>query len=164
MNDNVTSKYLAPTVLVVNNNQENLVSNSLILDSLNQVHISILEDSNILSWVQQYQPDLIILDIGWSQIINSQLIAALRLDWLTRNIPIMVIVGSTTQQIEASAHLDYDACLIKPYSAADLGKKICSLVSTPACKIYSKEESKKESKQKLINTNRELRYPRSSDY
>ncbi|MGB5631280.1 MAG: hypothetical protein WBM44_15305 [Waterburya sp.] len=139
MNHNVTTKYLAPTVLVVNNNQENLVSNSLILDSLNQVHISILEDSNILSWVQQYQPDLIILDIGWSQIINPQLIAALRLDWLTRNIPIMVIVGSTTQQIEALEHLDYDACLIKPYSAADLGKKICSLVSTSACKMYSKK-------------------------
>lgn len=137
MDHNAVGNYPSPTVLVVNNNQANLVSNSLILDSLNQVHISILEDSNILSWVQQSQPDLIILDIGWSQVINPQLIAALRLDWLTRNIPIMVIVASAAQQNETLAELDYDACLIKPYSAGELGEKICSLLSTPACEIYN---------------------------
>lgn len=139
MDHNAAGNYPSPTVLVVNNNQANLVSNSLILDSLNQVHISILEDSNILSWVQQSQPDLIILDIGWSQVINPQLIAALRLDWLTRNIPIMVIVASSAQQIETLAELDYDACLIKPYSAAELAKKICSLVSTLECEIYTEK-------------------------
>ena len=139
MDHNAAVNYPSPTVLIVNNNQANLVSNSLILDSLNQVHISILEDSNILSWVQQSQPDLIILDIGWSQVINPQLISALRLDWLTRNIPIMVIFASTAQKIETLAELDYDAYLIKPYSPAELGKKICSLVSTTGCEIYSQK-------------------------
>lgn len=100
--------------------------------------MSILEFAKILPWVQQYQPDLIVLDLASSQIINLQLIAALRLDWLTRNIPILILAGSTSKQIELLEQLDYNDFLIKPYSSVELGKKICSLVSTPACKIYAR--------------------------
>lgn len=138
MNHDETSKYVSPTVLVINNNQSKLPTNSLLLASLNQVCIPILESSKILDWIQQHQPDLIVLDIAWSQIINLQLIAALRLDWLTRNIPIMIITGSTHQQIETLGQLDYDAFLIKPYSTKELGQKICSLLRTPVCEAYSK--------------------------
>lgn len=138
MNHDETSKYVLPTVLVINNNQSKLPSDSLLLASLNQVCIPMMESSKILDWIQQHQPDLIVLDIAWSQIINLQLIAALRLDWLTRNIPIMIITGSTMPQIEMLGQLDYDAFLIKPYSVAELGEKICSLLTTPVCEVYSK--------------------------
>lgn len=142
MNHNETSKYVLPTVLVINNNQSKLPTDSLLLASLNQVCMPILEFSKILEWIQQHQPDLIVLDIEWSQIINLQLIAALRLDWLTRNIPIMIITGSTSQQIETLGQLDYDAFLIKPYSVAELREKISSLLPTlvlptPISKVYS---------------------------
>jgi|GEM_PF-1942717 len=133
MNHDANSKYALPTLLVINNNDTKLVFDSSVLASFNQVYISIREFSAILDWVQQYQPDLIIVDIAWSKITNLQLIAALRLDWLTRNIPIMIITGCNNQQIEGLGQLDYDAHLSKPYSAAELGKKICSLVSIPAC-------------------------------
>lgn len=135
MNQNTTSEYILPTLLVLNNNQTKLVFDSSIVTSLNQVHISILAASKIISWVQQYQPDLIVIDLEWLSTMNLQLIAALRLDWLTRNIPIMLIASSTKQQAQCLANLDYDACLTKPYSETDLGKAICSLISTPACKV-----------------------------
>ena len=136
MNHDASNKYVLPTVLIVTNHQTQLISDSSILPSFNQVYIPILESTKILPWVQQYQPDLIVLDIASSQIINLQLIAALRLDWLTRNIPIMIIAGSTPRQIELLEQLDYNAFLIKPYSSAELSRKICSLVSTPACEVY----------------------------
>ncbi|MGF1589479.1 MAG: two-component system response regulator [Pleurocapsa sp.] len=124
------------TVLIVNNNEVNLASNSAILTSLQQVFLSVSEAHKAISWVQQHQPDLIILDLEWSQIVQIQLITALRLDWLTRNIPIMLIVNSTVQELCTNAQLNYDACLVKPYSTQDLERKICSLVSIPACELY----------------------------
>ncbi len=138
MNHDASNKYILPTVLVVSNNQTELISDSSVLPSIKQVYMSLLESAKILPWVQQYQPDLIVLDLASPQIINLQLIAALRLDWLTRNIPIMILAGSTPKQIELLDQLDYNAFLIKPYSPSEFGKKICSLVSTPACEIFAR--------------------------
>ncbi|MEM8676193.1 MAG: response regulator [Cyanobacteria bacterium P01_G01_bin.67] len=137
MDNNATSKLCLPSVLVVSNSKTMLISNSSVIASLDQVCISILEATKILPWVQQHQPDLIILDISWSQIIKLQLIAALRVDWLTRNIPILVITSSRSQQLQSWETLDYDACLFKPYAMKELEQTICSLVSTPACETYS---------------------------
>ena len=138
MNKNAISKLRSPTILLVSNDRNLLSSDSLIISSLNQVCISILEATQIITWIQQHQPDLIILDLGWSEIINLQLITALRLDWLTRNIPIAIITNSGNQPFCSLATLDYDACLIKPFTTQELEQTICSLISTPACKYNSK--------------------------
>ncbi|MEM7592850.1 MAG: response regulator [Cyanobacteria bacterium P01_A01_bin.83] len=133
MNKNAASQLSSPTVLVVGKDRAIPISDSLVIASLNQVYISILEAAKILAWVQQHQPDLIVIDIGWSQIIKLQLITALRLDWLTRNIPIIVITSNQAKQIDEQTTLDCDAFLIKPYAIKDLEQTICSLISTPAC-------------------------------
>ncbi len=137
MNHSTTFNYRSKTVLIVNNNGVKLGSNSLILASFHQVFLSVSEVHPAISWVQQHQPDLIILDLEWSPIAQLQLITALRLDWLTRNIPIMLIVNSTVKGLGINEQLDYDACLVKPYSMTDLERTICSLVSTPACELYA---------------------------
>ncbi|MEL6495569.1 MAG: hypothetical protein AAFQ41_10675, partial [Cyanobacteria bacterium J06623_7] len=61
------------------------------------------------------------------------LISTLKLDWLTRNIPILTIGDSLRQKSLNS--LNYDAHLTKPYSLSELEQTICSLVCLPACKI-----------------------------
>ena len=138
MNKNAISKLRSPTILLVSNDRNLLSSDSLIISSLNQVCISILEATQIITWIQQHQPDLIILDLGWSEIINLQLITALRLDWLTRNIPIAIITNSGGQPFYSLATLDYDACLIKPFTTQELEQTICSLIPTSACPCNSK--------------------------
>lgn len=138
MNKNAISKLCSPTILLVSNDRNLLSSDSLIINSLNQVCISILEATQVITWIQQHQPDLIILDLGWLEIINLQLITALRLDWLTRNIPIAIITNSEKQPFCSLATLDYDACLIKPFSTQELEQTICSLISIPACECNSK--------------------------
>ena len=137
MNQKVTGNYYLPTLLLINDQPEKLEINSSILASLKQVSMSILEAREILSWIQQYQPDLIILNARLSQIINLQLITTLKLDWLTRNIPILLIT-TAAQKLQSEKTLDYDACLIAPYSPVELDKTICSLVSVPACNVYGK--------------------------
>ncbi|MEO1672163.1 MAG: hypothetical protein AAFR77_15510 [Cyanobacteria bacterium J06631_2] len=115
------------TLLVVSDNKMQFAPQSHISTAFNLVNISILEPAAILSWVQQYQPDLVILNLEWSQVIDLQLITALRLDWLTRSIPILMLGNSSISE-QTSAALDYDAFLSKPYSNSALERAICSLV------------------------------------
>ena len=116
------------TLLVVGSNQMQFAPKSFAIAGFNLVNISILEPATILSWVQQYQPDLVILNLEWSQVIELQLITALRLDWLTRNIPILMLGNSPTSE-ETTATLDYDAHLTQPYSNSALERAIYSLIS-----------------------------------
>ena len=135
MKYNVTFGYYAKTLLVVNHGRAKLKTNSSVLATFNR-HDLFAEEPDVLSWVQQHQPDLIILNLKWAQLVERQLIAALRLDWLTRNIPIMVILEPTASWLNSTEKLNYDACLVEPYSTAELDRNIGSLVPVSACELY----------------------------
>lgn len=126
--------HCSKTVLVVANSYRQFKDSS-VLACFNLVNISASVDT--VSWIQQHQPDLIILDLDWSQVAHLQLISGLRMDWLTRLIPIMAIVGSKAQLI-STVQLDYDVCLLEPYSQSELEKSICDLISLPACELQNK--------------------------
>lgn len=143
MKNNVFQEDYSPTILVVKNDQAELASDSPILASFNKFHIPLVPATEILSWVQQHQPDLIILDIEWSEIVKSELIAVLRLDWLTRNIPILVITNFSANQLKPRANVDCDACLMRPYSAIELEQAICSLLSgVNVCLPFKEEQTR----------------------
>ncbi len=133
MNQTTIDKPRLPVILVVRDNEAKLASDSSLVASFKQIYLSLSENSQILLWIQQYQPDLIILDLSWSVIIDRGLVTALRLDWLTRNIPILVISDNFSYQPQLAKNLDYDACLIKPYSTKKLERLICSLVYNHPC-------------------------------
>lgn len=137
MKYNITFGYYAKTLLVVNHDRAKLKTNSSVLATFNR-HDLVAEEADVLSWVQQHQPDLIILNLEWAQLVKRQLIAALRLDWLTRNIPIMVILDPTASKLNSTEELNCDACLVEPYSTADLDRNIRSLVPVSACELYGK--------------------------
>ena len=164
-----------PAIAIVQDSSTKLPSDSSVINSFKQIYISATKNVNILLWIQQNQPDLIILNLELSKISELDLVAALRLDWLTRNIPILVTINShnwatpitentpiswqTTsrpQGLASESHktsplghntqpwdclqvmnLDYDACLVKPYSTLELEKTVCSLVCSPACYSYA---------------------------
>ena len=125
-----------PAVLIVQDRSEKLALNSLIVNSFQQTYISITEsvtkNSNILVWIQQNQPYLIILNLAWSKINELDLITALRLDWLTRDIPILAIAKCKKDRFRVM-NLDCNAYLFKPYSTLELEQTICSLVANPIC-------------------------------
>ena len=133
MSSNTDFCYYQKTVLVVGNSKAQQLKNSSLLASLNCVYLSAFQD-NIISWIQQHQPDLIVLELDWSQVVHLQLVSALRLDWLTRLIPIIAIVGLTAQKLRSAEQLDCD-CLVEPYSLSELEQSICKLVPLPTCKL-----------------------------
>ncbi len=137
MNHSIFSNGYLPTILIARDYPAELVFDSPILASFNQVYAPIIEAMAILAWVQQHQPDLIILDIQWSKIVELGLITTLRLDWLTRNIPIVIIGSLSEQKIQPKTNLDGNAYLTKPYSTQELEKVVCSLVPCPACKALN---------------------------
>lgn len=133
---NTVRGHYLPTILIVQENQTKLASDSEILSGFNQVNIPVVEAMTIVAWVQRHQPDLVIFDIDYLQIVNLGLITALRLDWLTRKIPILVISNVSNKELQSRANLDCNAYLRKPYVTRELEQAICSLVPTAACKSY----------------------------
>lgn len=132
MSGNTDLNYYRKTILVVSNGKAQQLKKSTLLASLNCVYLSAADDS-IISWIQQHQPDTIVLELDWSQVVHLQLVSALRLDWLTRLIPIIAIVGLNAQKLRSAEQLDCD-CLVEPYSLSELEQSICKLLSLPACK------------------------------
>ena len=134
MNQSISVKEYSPTVLVARDCSEKLEATSDILALFNQVYISGVDVLGIFNWAQQHQPDLIILDIDYSELVASGLISTLRLDWLTRTIPIVIISNVSHEQAIAEMLLDCDAHLVRPCSTRELETAICSLVPIPTCK------------------------------
>ena len=129
-----------PAILIVQDSQEKLTLNSLGINSFQQTCISVTEsvtkNTDIFSWIQQNQPDLIILNLEWSKISELNLTTTLRLDWLTRNIPILAIANRKSDRFWIT-NLDCDAYLFKPYSKLELETAIVSLVSNFAGFSYA---------------------------
>ena len=128
MNQDILGQQYLPTILIVKNYPQKLRLTSKILAAFNQVYVPTIEVNTVLPKVQQQQPDLVILDFEYSKIVTSGLIIALRLDWLTRSIPIVLISNSP------QADLDCDVYLTKNYSKEELKRTICSFVNSPVCK------------------------------
>lgn len=114
------------TILVVEDDEDNLIYISTAL-SLFNYHCLIARDALTgLSLAQQWQPDLILLDVRMPQINGLELLKILRIDWLTRKIPVIAVTalaGVREQEMITSA--GFDGCLIKPYLLEQLQDIIC---------------------------------------
>ena len=116
-----------PTVLVVEDNEDNLIYISTALALLN-CHSIITKDAiKSLSLAQENQPDMIILDIKMPKLSGIDLINLLKLDWLTRNIPVIAVTALAREQ-EKKLILDagFNDYLVKPFLIEDLEQIICS--------------------------------------
>ena len=135
MNYTNVYNYRQPTILIVSNSRQELTFNSPILASFNLVNL-LFQEPETLSWIQQHQPDLIVLDLEWSQLSHLQLVTNLKLDWLTRDIPVVAIVNSIAQQHRLMSDINYDGYSLRPYSIIELEKHVCSLIATFDCQSH----------------------------
>lgn len=123
-----------PTILVVQDSDDDEVeSGSLLMPLFNRVQISQADNHSILVWIQQNQPALAIFKTDRSVKAIADSIVPLKLDWLTRKIPVIVI--GNTLALPPLISLTCDAFLNAPYSAEDLDRVIYSLIDIPTCKI-----------------------------
>ena len=124
-----------PTILVVQDSQTKIGSDSAILSQFNIVYISQSNNLDTLFWIQENQPNSILLDFKHPNSACLNLITSLRLDWLTRNIPIVVMTNRFA--LQSITHLDCDGYLVTPYSITELEKTICHFIRTPICNIHA---------------------------
>jgi len=125
-----------PTILIVQDDESDRAFESSFLNLFDTVYISKSQNYIMtLSWIQQNQPDLIILRLKKAELPCLSLITSLKMDWLTRDIP-TVVIGNRLA-VQSVSNLDYDACLTTPYSAKDLTRVICSFVHSPLCQIFA---------------------------
>lgn len=131
----ITENGNRPTILVIEDDEDNLLYVASALQLFNYRCFAACNAMVGLGLAQEHQPDLILLDVRMPQISGIELAKALKLDWLTRKIPI-VAVTSLAREKEIRLILDagFNDYLIKPYLLEDLEKVICSnILNTSLC-------------------------------
>lgn len=112
-------------VLLLESDRNNSI---YLVDSLKLLNCDCLIASDTmlaLSLAQQEQPDSILIDLQMPQINGVELLKILRIDWLTRDIPIIAITTSIAID-QAVLEAEFDDYLLKPYTRKDLQKAIAN--------------------------------------
>lgn len=121
------------TILVVEDDEDNLTYISTALNLFNYHCLTAKNALTGLSLAQQWQPDLILLDVRMPQISGLELLTILRLDWLTRAIPVIAVTAlAGEREQEMIMNAGFDGCLLKPYLLEELENIIYSHIANPS--------------------------------
>jgi len=114
-------KKYQPTILVVEDNPDNLAYVSTALELFRCRCLTAPNAIEGLSLAQRYQPNLILMDILMPEIDGIELLKILKLDWLTRTIPVVAMTALSGRKARAAiAQAGFDGFLLKPYSLEEL--------------------------------------------
>jgi CheY-like chemotaxis protein len=110
-----------PIILAVDDNPDNLLLLSYVLEPLNCKLLAEDDGAKVLSKAKLHHPDLILLDIILPNLDGFQIMRQLRQDPVTRNIPVIAVtalVGIKNQEtLLLEGFSDY---ISKPYILEDL--------------------------------------------
>ncbi|MEO0834534.1 MAG: response regulator [Cyanobacteria bacterium J06642_3] len=115
------------TILIVEDDEDNLLYLTSALGLFSYHYFAAKDAISGLSLAQTNQPDLILLDIKMPQISGIELVKTLKMDWLTRSIPVVAITALAREQEKNSIlAAGFDGYLVKPFLLEDLEQVICS--------------------------------------
>ena len=129
MNKNQTSG--APLVLVVEDNEDNLVLITYILESLGCKLIFQRDGGEkTVTLAKKYHPDLILLDIVLPEVSGIEILKFLKAEPLTRNVPTIAVTALVTEENrENIIRAGFNNYIIKPYLIEELEQMINSYIS-----------------------------------
>jgi len=108
-------------VVVADDDRDNLVYISLILDALNITYYLANDGKAALELVNQKQPDLVLLDIVMPILNGIEVNTTIKASQSTRLIPTVAITGLTQpEQIVAIENAGFNDYIIKPFLIEDL--------------------------------------------
>ena len=114
-----------PLILVVDNDHDNLLFASCIIDALGMHYVFTDDSEECLNLVYQLLPDIILLDIVMPKIDGLEIIRIIKQDQDLPYIPIIAVTGLTrTQDKERLSEAGCDDYLCKPYMIEELESKI----------------------------------------
>jgi CheY-like chemotaxis protein len=119
------SSRIIPLVLVVDDDYDNLVFITHVLDILNVKHLAANKPKYALDLAKDWQPDLILLDMVMPELDGMQITRLLKANPSTAHIPIIAVTGLTLAKhksaIEDAGCDDY---ISKPFLIEELETKI----------------------------------------
>ena len=129
MNQNQASG--APLVLVIEDNEDNLVLITYILESLG-CKLIVQRDGGEKTVIlaKKYHPDLILLDIVLPEVSGIEILKFLKAEPLTRNVPTIAVTALVTEENrENIIRAGFNNYIIKPYLIEELEQMINSYIS-----------------------------------
>ena len=129
MNQNQASG--APLVLVIEDNEDNLVLITYILESLG-CKLIVQRDGGekTVTLAKKYHPDLILLDIVLPEVSGIEILKFLKAEPLTRNVPTIAVTALVTEENrENIIRAGFNNYIIKPYLIEELEQMINSYIS-----------------------------------
>jgi CheY-like chemotaxis protein len=114
-----------PLILIVDDNYDNLLFASCIVDSLGMRYVLTNDSQECLQLLEGLSPDLILLDIVMPRINGLEITRTLKQNEQLADIPIIAITGLTkTDDIQQIIEVGFSDYLIKPYLIEELEAKI----------------------------------------
>jgi CheY-like chemotaxis protein len=127
---NPTDQFLPPsTVMIVDDNPQNIELLQAFLESLPVKIVSAVDGVDALEKVQQFNPDLILLDIMMPKMSGFQVCRKLKADPKTRDIQILMVTAlNELGDIEQASECGTDDFVSKPVNKLELLTRVKSLL------------------------------------
>ncbi len=114
-----------PSVLAVDDDQDNLHLISYVVEALNLRCYGINDSRKVLDLVVDKTPELILLDIVMPNMSGFEVIKQLKSNLFTKNIPVIAVTGLTSLPNEAKIKIaGFDDYICKPFILEELEKKL----------------------------------------
>lgn len=121
-----------PLILVVDNDYDNLLLASYVVESLGMAFIFTDKSEECLNLIDKLSPDLVLLDIVMPKISGLELARLIKQDRNIAHIPIIAVTGLTRpKDIKKIMEAGCDSYLCKPYLIEDLEFKLYSCLNCP---------------------------------
>lgn len=117
-------------ILIVEDDEDNLLLTTYILDCLNLNYLVAVDSSSILELAEAHQPNLILLDMILPDISGMEIARRLKQNLATKHIPIVAITAlAFPEEREAIKRAGCDDYLVKPFLIEQLEAKIRSFLN-----------------------------------
>jgi len=119
-----------PTVVVADDDLDNLMFISLVLDALNLEYYLANDGKKALDLINDKQPDLVLLDIIMPNMNGIEVNIAIKADRSTSHIPTVAITGlAEAEHITSIKNVGFDDYIVKPFMIEDLESKLKYLLN-----------------------------------
>ena len=120
------------SVLIVDNDRDNLLFASYIIESMGMNYVVTEDSEECLNLVYEVLPDIILLDVVMPKMNGLEITRIIKQDRNISHIPIIAVTGLTkTEDKNKLIEGGFDGYICKPYLIEELESKIYSYLKFP---------------------------------